>query len=82
MGLSYLYNGNPCIWKDSLYIEMRSRALSRIFCTEMAQVVDILPLLLTEDKDLHINGFVQECGNSNALAMELSSSWTKPSIQW
>ena len=66
----------------SLYTMYWDEVQSGIFCTEMAQVVDILPLLLTEDKDLHINGFVQECGNSSALAMELSSSWTKPSIQW
>ena len=28
----------------------------------------------------HINGLVQDCSNSSALAMELLQSWTKPSI--
>ena len=28
----------------------------------------------------HIDGFVQDCGNSSALAMELSQSCANPSI--
>ena len=29
---------------------------------------------------MHINGLVQDCSNSSALAMELLQSCTKPSI--
>ena len=30
--------------------------------------------------ELHIDGLVQDCNNSSALAMELLQSYTKPSI--
>ena len=30
--------------------------------------------------DVHIDGLVQDCSNSSALAMELLQSCTKPSI--
>ena len=32
------------------------------------------------DKTSHIDGFVEDCSNSSALALELQQSWTKPSI--
>ena len=31
-------------------------------------------------KGYHINGLVQDCSNSSALALELLQSYTKPSI--
>ena len=29
---------------------------------------------------VHVDGLVQDCGNSSALAMELLQSWIKPSM--
>ena len=37
-------------------------------------------LLLELKKKLHIDGLVQDCSNSSALAMELMQSCVKPSL--
>ena len=40
----------------------------------------IYDLILVCGRKPHIDGLVQDCSNSTALAMELLQSWTKPSI--
>ena len=48
----------------------------------MQQNMDITGMCVTPNTGRYIDGLVQDCSNSSALAMELLQSDTKSSISW
>ena len=77
-------NGNSCTWKNHFCIETGVQVYVCLFIYNckiaLLWMNENLCLLLSKIDD--IDGLVQDCSNSSALAMELLHSYTKPSIYY
>ena len=68
-----LFDGDLCPANETMFL---SKTLNLV----LLDFAQIQVTLWTEMTQLHIDGLVQYCSNSSALAMELLQSCTKPAV--